>query len=451
MIDKNKLPKNWELKKLGEVARFIDYRGKTPKKTNSGIPLITAKNVKMGFINEEPREFIAEKDYKTWMTRGIPNKGDVLFTTEAPLGNVAQLNSDNRIALAQRLITFQPFDFIDNKFLKYCLLNPNFQELLNSHGTGTTVKGIKAAILKQLEIPLPPLPEQHRIVTKLEQLFSELDKAVESFKKAKELLKTYRQSVLKYAFEGRFTNKKIKKGELPEGWRWMKLGEVAEINRGKSKHRPRDDKELFGGKYPFIQTGEVRAANGGIIKQYSHTYSEVGLKQSKLWPKGTLCLTIAANIAETAFLGFDACFPDSVVGILTDTDVLSIKFINYYVQKLKKEIDNKASATAQKNINIDFLNKLDVPYSPIEEQHLIVQEIEQRLSECDKMEETIIQSLKQSETLRQSILKQAFEGKLVPQDPNDEPAEKLLERIKTEKEKVLNESKRIIKYKRVHK
>jgi type I restriction enzyme S subunit len=146
-----------------------------------------------------------------------------------------------------------------------------------------------------------------------------------------------------------------------------------------------------------------------------------------------LCLTIAANIAETAFLGFDACFPDSVVGIKTDESNLAIKFVNYYIQKLKQEIDSKASATAQKNINVEFLERLPIPILPIEQQQTIVVEIESHLSVCDKIEESIDQSLKQAESLRQSILKKAFEGRLVPQDPNDEPASVLLDRIRKER------------------
>lgn len=149
-------------------------------------------------------------------------------------------------------------------------------------------------------IPIAPLAEQHRIVAKIEELFSELDNGVETLNKAKQQLKIYRQAVLKYAFEGKLTNPDVKDGELPEGWVKGLFKDVAIIKRGKSRHRPRDAKELFGGPYPFIQTGDVRNANGGVVKSYSQTYSEFGLSQSKLWPKGTLCLTIAANIGDVA-------------------------------------------------------------------------------------------------------------------------------------------------------
>ena len=139
----------WKKYIFKDIAKFIDYRGKTPKKTDTGIPLITAKNVRMGYVSEEPKEFIANEDFEGWMTRGIPKVGDILFTTEAPLGNVAELTLPYRIALAQRLVTFQPLkdDYI-SKFLKYYMLSPIFQRELWREATGTTVKGIKTSILK---------------------------------------------------------------------------------------------------------------------------------------------------------------------------------------------------------------------------------------------------------------------------------------------------------------
>lgn len=160
----------WEMVELIKVTNFIDYRGKTPSKTTHGIPLITAKNVKFGYINEEPREFIAEKDFDIWMTRGIPKKGDVLFTTEAPLGNIAQINTDNKIALAQRLITFIPdrTRLIDS-FLMFILLTDFMQNIINSYRTGSTVYGIKAKTLKEVKIPLPPLETQKHIVARIEK------------------------------------------------------------------------------------------------------------------------------------------------------------------------------------------------------------------------------------------------------------------------------------------
>jgi type I restriction enzyme S subunit len=159
----------WREMPLGEVCRFIDYRGKTPEKTALGIPLITAKNVRDGYINPEPREFIAEADYDSWMTRGIPEKGDVLFTMEAPLGNAAEITMTGRFALAQRLVALCPNrDLLVGSFLKDVLLSRTLQDKIMAHQSGTTVYGIKASVLKEITIPVPPFETQQAIVAEIE-------------------------------------------------------------------------------------------------------------------------------------------------------------------------------------------------------------------------------------------------------------------------------------------
>ena len=169
------LPEGWEWERLCNLTRFIDYRGKTPVKEVSGVKLITAKNVRMGFIKDEPKEYISEKTYEQWMTRGFPKYGDLLFTIEAPLGNVAQLLYTEKIALAQRVINFQLFGDTCSAYLKYSLMSKALQDALREKSTGMTAKGIKAAKLKLILIPLPPLTEQYRIVAKVNQLMTYCD------------------------------------------------------------------------------------------------------------------------------------------------------------------------------------------------------------------------------------------------------------------------------------
>ena len=222
--------------------------------------------------------------------------------------------------------------------------------------------------------------------------------------------------------------------QLPEGWIWATLPQIGELNRGKSRHRPRNAAFLFGGRYPFVQTGDIKQANG-LIGHYNQTYSEEGLKQSRLWPAGTLCITIAANIADTAILGFDACFPDSVVGFLPEKGQCNIRFIEFFLRTAKEDLERYAPATAQKNINLGTLKDLAIPFPPLAEQNVITEEIDRHLSVADAVEATVDAELKRSDALRQSILKQAFSGKLVSQNPNDEPASVLLERIKEDKMK----------------
>jgi type I restriction enzyme S subunit len=169
------LPVGWAWERLGNLAKFVDYRGHTPPKTDRGVRLITAKNVRMGFISDEPREYISEETYKTWMTRGFPRFGDVLFTTEAPLGNIAQLLTEEKVALAQRVIDLQPFADLFAAYLKIALLSPMLQDAIIDKSSGMTATGIKASRLKLILVPIPPLPEQRRIVERVDQLMALCD------------------------------------------------------------------------------------------------------------------------------------------------------------------------------------------------------------------------------------------------------------------------------------
>lgn len=169
------VPETWGRIKLGNLAKFIDYRGKTPKKLSAGVRLITAKNVKFGYLSLQPEEFISEAEYKTWMTRGFPRISDILFTPEAPLGNVAQVDLEEKFALAQRAICLQ-FHLSDiSNYLRLFLMSPSFQNLLSEKATGTTAKGIKASVLKELVVYIPPIEEQHRIVAKVDELMALCD------------------------------------------------------------------------------------------------------------------------------------------------------------------------------------------------------------------------------------------------------------------------------------
>lgn len=168
-------PKSWAWRGLADLALFIDYRGKTPAKCELGVRLLTAKNVRPGFVNLDPQEFIDEPTYEKWMTRGLPREGDVLFTTEAPMGNAAVLRLSDKIGLAQRVINFRLYGGLDPDFLVLQILSEPFQRILEATATGLTAKGIKAAKLKRLPIAVPPLAEQHRIVAKVREVMTVCD------------------------------------------------------------------------------------------------------------------------------------------------------------------------------------------------------------------------------------------------------------------------------------
>lgn len=194
----------WVEKTIGDCVRFIDYRGKTPAKTMSGLRLITAKNVKMGILHREPEEFVAPESYDAWMTRGIPRKGDVLFTTEAPLANVAQLDTAEKVVFAQRVIIMQPDPaWLDSTFLKFMLLSKPVQERIHAKGTGATVKGIKASLLKTIEIFFPgKRTEQTAIVAQLDALSFETQRLALIYERKLEELEALKKSILHRAFSG---------------------------------------------------------------------------------------------------------------------------------------------------------------------------------------------------------------------------------------------------------
>lgn len=169
------LPPGWAWAPLQDLVRFIDYRGRTPAKTKEGVPLVTAKNIRRGFISDTPREFIAERDFDVWMTRGLPRVGDVLFTTEAPMGNAALIREDRRFALAQRTITLAPYADFMGAFLELMLLSPWFKDQLEQRATGMTATGIKASKLRLIRVPVPPVPEQARIVEVVDVLLRRCD------------------------------------------------------------------------------------------------------------------------------------------------------------------------------------------------------------------------------------------------------------------------------------
>ena len=222
--------------------------------------------------------------------------------------------------------------------------------------------------------------------------------------------------------------------EIPDNWEWVHLQDVGELSRGKSKHRPRNDPALYvDGFMPFVQTGDVAGAEKGLICKWHSLYNELGVAQSRIWPRGTICITIAANIGDVALLNFDACFPDSVVGFNAYKPIYSNKFFLFYLMLCKEKLDEKSRSTAQKNINIDILSQIYVPLPPIAEQQRIIEKIEEAFAEIDAVEknkELLKTHIKQT---RQKILDLAIHGKLVPQDENDEPASVLLEKILQEK------------------
>ena len=250
------------------------------------------------------------------------------------------------------VVTSLSEEILDTRYLFYFM--DKYVERLRELSIGGVIKYIKLGMLTDAEIPLPPLPEQKRIAAILDKA----DAIRRKRQKAIQLADDFLRSVFLDMFGDPVTN--------PKGWALLPFSTVGTLDRGKSRHRPRNDPALLGGAHPLIQTGEV-ANSRGYIKEYSATYSDLGLAQSKKWDAGTLCITIAANIAKTGILTFPACFPDSVVGFIPNKNV-TVEFVQHWLGFLQKNLEENAPQAAQKNINLEILRELLIPVPPRQEQ-----------------------------------------------------------------------------------
>ena len=279
---------------------------------------------------------------------------------------------------------------LNKSYLKYYLLSNYFQNGINSVGARAAQAGFNKEDLSKLYIPVVSLVQQKLIVDKLNKLTTFIGKRKTQLEKLDELVKS--------RFIEMFGDPVNNSKKLPK----LTLPELGEVGRGVSKHRPRNDPQLLGGKYPLIQTSEI-AKSDLYITEYESTYSELGFKQSKLWQKGTLCITIAANIAKTAILTFDACFPDSVVGFKANGRTNNI-FIHYWFSFFQTILEAQAPESAQKNINLKALSELYVIVPPIELQSQFAAFVKQ----VDKSKFEIKQSLEKLELLKKALMQKYF-------------------------------------------
>jgi type I restriction enzyme S subunit len=347
-----------------------------------------------------------------------------------------------RIRIDERLIL--------NKFFLYLFRSEMFQKLILVETRGSAMKNITGVKdLKLISITIPALLEQHRIVAKIEELFSELDNGIESLKKAREQLKIYRQAVLKYAFEGKLTNK-VYNEDLPENWKIEKLGDCLDIVSGNTPKGVNDIQNL--GEIPFYKVGDMNTDGNEVYMKKANlnlTQDEVSSLKIKLFPKGTVIFPKRGGAILTnkkrmlsSLSGFDL----NLMGAIPNENIGSL-YLYYWFQKL--DLSKVYDGSNVPQINRKNIAPLDIPIPSIIEQHKIVSEIESRLSVCDKIEQTIEDSLNKAEALRQSILKKAFNGELTQEWRKKHPelisgensAGKLLERIKAEKALVADREK----------
>ena len=334
---------SWNTVRLGDVATFINgFPFKPSDWSNEGMEIIRIQNLTKGASETNYFKGEIPGKYKV-------QKGDILISWSATLDVFVWERNDAWLNQHIFKVVFDKME-IDRRFFIYLI--KHILDDMKKEVHGATMQHITKGRFDNLKVPIPHLNEQKRIA-------EILDTANALQRKDQELLKKYDELAETIFFD--MFGDPVKN---ERGWKTTKLNFLGDLSRGQSKHRPRNAPELLGGKYPFIQTGDV--ANADLfIYNYNHTYSELGLKQSKMWNKGTLCITIAANIAKTGILNIDACFPDSIVGFIPSNKTDNI-FMHYWFSFFQELLEKQAPEVAQKNINLAILSNLNVITPPFE-------------------------------------------------------------------------------------
>ena len=406
-------------------------------------------------------------------------QGDVLYGRLRPYLNKIYMPDFTGLASGE-FIVFPTQEFLDNAYLKYFLNQIEFATYATRINAGDRPR-VDFGQLADYPFPLPPLPEQHRIVAEIEKQFTRLDASVAALKRARANLKRYRASVLKAACEGKLvpTEAELARSEgrdyepadrllerilverrakwesqkkrrrkykepaapdtsdlpgLPEGWVWCGIGESFDVYVGSTPRRARAD--FWDGDIPWVSSGEISFTR---IKATRECITEDGLKNSSvtLHPKGTVLLGMIGEgktRGQVSILDIPACNNQNSAAIRVSESGLPPEYVYYYLWGQYDATRRVGSGNNQPALNKTRVQELTLPLPPLAEQRRIVAEVERRLSVIQQAEATVEAGLKRAERLRQSILKEAFSGRLVPQDPNDEPASVLLERIRAERE-----------------
>jgi type I restriction enzyme S subunit len=396
------IPKHW---KIGRLEHLLDYIQPTEFIVESTeyndaykVPVLTAgKSFIKGYTNE---------------TEGIFNNLPVIIFDD--------------FTTANKFVNF-PFKVKSSamKILKAKDENSNimfaFYYMQTLKVSTDTHKRYWISVFSKLQIPLPPLSEQQAIVAKIEELLSELDNGKQQLLTAQQQLKVYRQSLLKWAFEGKLTNKNVKEGELPKGWKKVKIVDIAENNKHSLKAGPFGSslkKEFYVQKgYKIYGQEQVIIDNPFFGDYYVNEEKYQELKSCRVKPFDIL-ISLVGTVGKVLILPEnceEGVINPRLIKITLNKEVYLHKFFKYYFESsyVKNFYGAKAQGTTMDVLNLGIIKTIPFPLPTIKEQQQIVEELESKLTVCDKIEETISQSLQQAETLRQSILKKAFEGRLV--------------------------------------
>ena len=469
------LPPNWQTVKFGDVATFTKKPKDLRYSEYNEIPFVPMSLIPIATLFS--KEFIRKPSDK--ISSGTYfEPGDIL------LGKITPSFENGKQSIIKKLPT--PFGIAttevipirevegvsDKSYLFYYLLLPDVRSLLTERMQGTTGRlRLGTKTLAELEIPLPPLAEQERIVAKIETLFAQLDAAVDSLKKAHAQLQQYRRSILKAAFDGELT-RKWREGysgelepvsvlevptleglpELPDGWVWTKIKDITKFIRGVSYRKNQSSKTPKTDYVPILRANNIKGQlnfEDLVYVPREKVKSEQFVKALDIiiaMSSGSKHLVGKAAQARQDFKGGFGTF----CGLVRVSREVNQKFIGLFFQSpvYRNEISRLSIGININNLRRENIEEMLIPLPPLPEQEQIVLKLEWHLSIADEVEMTITSELVRAEHLRQSILKQAFSGKLMPQDSNDEPASVLLKQIKVEKSRQqLKQKKRTTKVK----
>ena len=369
------IPEGWQRMRLGDVAE-VAFSG-VDKRTVEGEQPVRLCNYTDVFYNRRIRVFMdlmgatatpSEKD--KWALQ----KGDVLFTkdSETPdeIGIPAFIADDMPgVLCGYHLGLARPRkDAVDGAFLAEVLTSSESRKQFARIANGVTRFGLTLDATKAFPILLPPLPEQRAIAAVLDSIDGAIEAAGAVIAATEQLRESLLHDLLTRGLPGQHNEFRDVPGlgTIPADWEVVRLGDVATVERGKFAHRPRNEPRFYGGAIPFIQTGDVVKAIGEI-REHSQTLNELGLSISRLFPAGTIVITIAANIGETAIASYPIAFPDSLVGITPSG--IDTGFLEYFLRTRKAYLNELAPESAQKNINLEDLRPLLTPKpTPTEQQ-----------------------------------------------------------------------------------
>jgi type I restriction enzyme S subunit len=422
---KKELPEGWKWVKLEEVCRKVDTVKRKEK-----IPEDELLYLDIGGIDNLVNKIFSHKKYK-WKdapsrAQQIISKDDILFSTvRTYMKNIAVVDNtiyEGQIASSGFCVIRGDKNMMDPKYVFYYTVSQEFLRPLNELQTGSSYPAVRDKDVFNQFFPLPPKPIQQAIVSKIEELFSELDKGIENLLNAQQQLKTYRQSVLKWAFEGRLTNENVKEGELPEGWKVAKLKDltVEKVGLRRGPFGSAIKKEFFvPNGYKIYEQGNA-INNDPYRGKYFITeekYNE--LKNFSVEPNDLIVSCSGVTLGRICEIPEDAkpgVINQALLRIRLKKDMVLNRYfiIHFRGAFFQKKIFDQSQGTAMPNlVGIKDFKEIEMFIPTIQEQNKIIEAIESSLSVADKMQESITQSLQQSEALKQSILKMAFEGRLV--------------------------------------